>query len=343
MRCVCLCGVLLGLAAPASAQGGIPAGSTGRELNWAEKMFEELTHDFGIVARGADVRHRIAVKNLYKETVQITNVGTTCGCSAAQPSQKEIHTNETAYIEIRMDTNKFTKRKDSNVDVTMTFNGRDSKVVRIPITAYIRTDVVLSPGKAEFGSLEVGAGAQRRIQIAYAGRDDWQIKEVKAGGGNVSAELRETSRGGGRVNYELLVNVSPQTPMGPIRDEITLVTDDQNGPYVPVLVEGEVVPDVVITPSTLTLGQLQPGVDKTMSVVVRGRKPFSIDKIECESDRECFKVRLPKDLRSVHVLPLTVTPPDRPGRIEEKFTVTISGRPEPLEFRAEGTIVASGS
>ena len=80
-----------------------------------------------------------------------------------------------------------------------------------------------------------------------------------------------------------------------------------------------------------------------MSVVVRGRKPFTIEKIECDSDRECFKVRLPKDLRSVHVLPLTVTPPDQPGQFVEQFTVTVAGRSEPLTFKAEGTIVASGT
>jgi hypothetical protein len=340
-----VCLALVGLPAPASAQTepAPPVVAASREPNWAEKMFAEQSHDFGVVARGADVRHRIAVTNIYQETVRITNVSTTCGCSAAQPSQKELKSLETAYIEIRMDTNKFMRRKDSNVDVSMTFDGGASKTVRIPITAYIRSDVVLTPGKAEFGSVDAGAGSQKRIQIAYAGRDNWQIKEVKTGGGTVTAEVRETSRGGGRVNYEMLVTLPPEAPLGAVRDELTLVTDDENNPYVPVLVEGEVVADIIINPTTLPLGQLTPGVDKTMSVVVRGRKPFTIEKIECDSDRECFKVRLPKDLRSVHVLPLTVTPPDQPGQFVEQFTVTVAGRSEPLTFKAEGTIVASGT
>lgn len=84
---------------------------------WAEKMFEKTTHDFGVVARGADSSYRLKLKNLYKETVHIAEVRTTCGCSAGKPSQETLASLEEAYVEITMDTRKFTRRKDSNVIV----------------------------------------------------------------------------------------------------------------------------------------------------------------------------------------------------------------------------------
>lgn len=308
------------------------------ELNWAEKMFSELEHDFGVVARGADVRHRIFVKNLYKETVTITKVDTTCGCTAAKPSQQVLQTNETAYIEVEMDTRKFMRQKDSNVDVTLTFDNVSFKQVRIPIHAYIRSDVVVQPGSADFGVVDVGAGAQQQISVAYAGRDGWHIQDVKTNSPYVKAVVQETERAQGRVTYNLIVSLAPNAPVGPIREQLTLVTDDTSNPYVPIAVQGSVEPDIVVATPMVALGQLQPGVEKTVRVVLRGRKPFSIETIECESDTECFRVKLSQDPKTVHILPLTVRPPENAGDFSEEFTVRIVGRDEPVTFKAAGRI-----
>lgn len=322
------CAALLMLVSAASAQ----------ELNWAQKLFGEQEHDFGVVARGADVRHRILVRNIYKEPITISDVKTTCGCTAASPSAKYLKTHEEAYIEVQMNTVKFMRQKDSNVDVTVTFDNVNFKTVRIPIHAYIRTDVVLTPGGANFGNVDLGAGSQRTINVAYAGRDDWQVREVRTNNEYVKAAVRETSRGGGKVNYELTVMVDEKAPEGVINEQITLVTDDANNPLVPVEVVGVVESDIVVTTPNVALGDMQVGVEKTVRVVVRGRKPFAIENIECDSERECFKVLLSQEEKTVHVLPITVVPPAESGNFKEAFTLHIVGRPQPVTFKAEGNI-----
>jgi hypothetical protein len=222
-----------GLAAPSA----MAQENTSREAgSWAEAMFAETSIDFGSVPAGADVRHKIAIRNIYQDTIHITNVSTTCGCAAAQPSQRELKTNETAYVEVVMNTVKFRREKSSNVDVTLTFDGRTQKTVRIPIKAYIRPDVVLEPGRADLGSLEIGAGAERRIHIAYAGSDDWKINEVKSQNPFITAELTETARGNGRVDYDLLVKLSKDAPLGTVRDQLVLMLNDERSPQVPVAV-----------------------------------------------------------------------------------------------------------
>jgi hypothetical protein len=311
--------------------------STARaEEGWAEKMFDKTTHDFGTVARGAKVTHRFRIKNIYKETVHIREVRTTCGCSAGKPSKRTLESLETGYIEATMNTTRFTRRKDSNLIVV--FDQPSYAEVRIPVTAYIRTDVVLTPGGAEFGAVEAGKPAERKIEVAYAGRSDWTIKEVKSDSKYVDAKVVETSREGGSVNYDLFVSLKDNAPVGPLREQIVLVTDDANGPKVPVIVEARVEADFTVTPSVVSLGTLTPGTPKTVNVVVRGREPFAIEKIECESDRELFKVRLSKSKKPVHVLPLTIMPPDEAGKFSEEFTVTIAGRKETVTFAAKGAV-----
>lgn len=309
-----------------------------QELDWAQRMFSELEHDFGVVARGADVRHRIHLRNLYKETVTISDVASSCGCTNARASQTVLASGETAYIELVLDTTNHMKQKDPNIDVKLTFDGINFKTVRIPLHAYIRSDIVMNPGAADFGSVDLGAGAVQQLSIDYAGRDDWQIRDVRCNREFVRASVKEKHRGGGRVSYDLVVHLDAAAPQGAFRDQLVLITDDASNPYVPVAVTATVEPDIVMGTPEVPLGTLKPGVSKTVTAVIRGRRPFAIETIECDSDRECFKVKLPKDPKSVHVLPLTVTPPDEKGRFTEQFTVRIVGRPNPVTFLASGII-----
>lgn len=306
---------------------------------WALKMFSETSHNFGNVARGADVTTKIKVTNIYKELVHISNVKTSCGCTAATPDKTTLQSLEAAYIEVSLDTRRFEKQKDSNVIVT--FDAPLFAEVRIPISAYIRTDVVLTPGSVSFGSVEQGKGAEQTVEIAYAGRNDWQITDVKLNSPYLKHELVERSRAGGQVTYDLTMRLAPDAPVGHLNQQIMLVTDDAV-PYVPVLVSARIESDVTITAPD-SLGTLTPGQEKTFNVVLRGHKPFTIEKIECESDRELFRVRLSKSTRPIHVLPFTVTPPTEPGDFSEQFTVTIEGRPEPVIFSVSGKVGATST
>lgn len=323
------------------ASTALGAAAVQADDSWAAKMFEKTTHDFGVIARGADSSYRLKFKNIYKEAVHIAEVRTTCGCSAGKPSQETLLSLEEAYVEITMDTRKFTRRKDSNVIVV--FDQPSYQEVRIPITAYIRTDVVIDPGSAQFGSVDREQKNERTLKIAYAGRDNWQIKEVKTNSELVSAVAKETSRGGGRVNYDLTVKLTDKVPFGPLRHSITLVTDDENSPNVPLLVEAEVTPDIVVNPSIVSLGTMNPGQTKTVQVVLRGKKPFEVSAVNCVALKDVFQVRLPKTAAPIQIIPLTISAPDKIGKLDEELSVTIPGRTDPVKFRAYGRVAAAGS
>ena len=324
---------LLGLAALSFAV----TNAQGQDARWAQKMFRVSKHDFGTVARGAEVRHRFRVYNLYKQTIHISNVRTTCGCTAASPSKTTLASGETAYIEVTMDTRRFVRRKDSNLIIT--FDQPVFAEVRIPITVYIRTDVVFTPGSVNFGPVEHGKAAVRQVEIAYAGRGDWKISKLKINNKHLQGKLVETLRSGGRVNYKLVLTLKPTAPAGTIREHVVLVTNDANSPYVPILVQARVESDVTV--SVASLGTMTPGQKKTFNVVLRGRKAFVITKIEGKNADDLFKIRLSKRSRKVHVLPISFLPPNKPGVFSDEFTVTIAGRKEPLTFKVSGRILAA--
>ncbi len=312
-----------------------------QELSWAAKMLERQNVDFGVVARGADAVYRLPVKNIYRDPISITGVRTSCGCSAATKSHETLNSGEEGYIEIKMDTIKFLREKTSNVFVTFSIPGYGASEVQIPLKVYIRTDVVLTPGAANFGVVDLGQGAEKKIGIAYAGRPDWKILDVKSANPNVTAQTVETLRQNGTVNYDLIVKLAPGAPAGALRTQITLVTDDANSPNVPVLVEGSVESDISITPAIVNLGPLTAGQTKVVQVVVKGRKPFQISKVESTQDAETFKIKIPQSPAVVHVLQMSATPVNSPVEIDETFSVLIDGRSEPVTFRVTGRVTGT--
>ncbi|MDQ3333031.1 MAG: DUF1573 domain-containing protein [Planctomycetota bacterium] len=338
-----LAGVSAMSALPAEAQS--PTLAAGSGPPWALKMLSETNHDFGAVARGAEVKAKIIINNPYEQPVRIGSVTPSCSCTTANmPPKTTLNTYESTELEISMDTRRFVRHKDAIV--TIRFDAPQFAEVRIPVQMYVRTDVVLTPGSANFGAVDVGKGGTQTIDIAYAGnpdRKDWAIVEAKTSNPHLDVKVEETSRTGGgtvnvAVNYVLTATLKPTAPAGSFRGIIQLITNDATNPIVPVLAEARIEGDITVTPENVPLGTLVPGREKTVNVVIRGKKPFGISKIECESEDEAFLVRLPEGEKAVHVLPLTITPPEKAGPYQEVFTVTIPGRPEPVTFKATGRI-----
>ena len=322
---------------PASAQS--PPLADGSGAPWALKMFSETSHDFGVVARGAEVKAKIRITNPYEQAVHIAGISPSCSCTtASNPPETTLSTYESTEFEISMDTRRFMRHKDAVVTVRIA--APQPAEVRIPVQMYVRSDVVLTPGSANFGALDVGKGGSQTIDIAYAGRSDWTIRDARSNSPHLDVKVEETSRSGGNVSYALSVTLKPTAPAGTFRGLIQLLTDDANSPTIPVLAEARIEGDITVTPENVPLGTLIPGKAKTVNVVIRGKEPFGIESIECESADEAFAVRLPEGEKVVHVLPLTVTPPDKPGAYQEQFTVTIPGRDEPVTFKATGRIAA---
>src|SRR5262249_48241614 len=157
---------------------------------------------------------------------------------------------------------------------------------------------VLTPGSAEFGAVGKGTDTERKIDVAYAGRQNWAIKNVISKNPHVAARVAETRRDGGRVNYDLFVTLKGTAPAGELREQLIIITDDAPNPQVPVPIEARVESEYSVSPELVDFGTLTPGARKTMNVVVRGRKPFSIEKVESEKSAGRFEVRLPQDARA---------------------------------------------
>lgn len=310
-----LCGVamVLVLLAGTSAAGA---------QEWARKMFDATSHDFGTVARGSKIEHRFKITNLYEEDVHITAVRSSCGCTTPEIAQRTLKTFESAELVATFNTRDFLGQRSATL--TVTFDQPFFAEAQVQINGYVRSDVVLEPAAVEFGTLEAGTPKQQPVQIHYAGRSDWKILQVKSPRDYLHAELREVSRDLGEVRYEVVVRIDERAPAGFFQDYLLLVTNDQQTPEFPLEVSARVQTASSVSPNPLVLGVLEPGQTVVKKLVVRGKAPFRIVGVECPL--EGLTCPISDEAKTVHVLGVTFQAPDKPSSLAGELRITTEPR-----------------
>ena len=271
--------------------------------DWAEKMFDKMEHNFGTVARGADTVYRFEVTNLYKQTMHISGVRSSCGCTDVSIENPTIKTHEKAYIVAKFNTRTFTGRHGATI--TVTFASPFAAEVQVRVHGNIRSDVVFNPGAIQFGTVDQGSAKQQQVSVSYAGRGNWQILDITNDNDYFEVELTETTRTSRQVAYKLLVRIKDNVPPGYIADQLTVVTNESSAESqrIPLFVEGKVVPEISVTPENLVLGDVEAGAEVVRKVVVRGKTPFKIVDIGCGDN--CFQFKTDDQAKKVHLVEIT--------------------------------------
>jgi hypothetical protein len=307
--------------------------------SWADQLVEPKKMDFGVIATGSESIKLLTIQNTTNAVLHISGTSPGCQCVIpGTPSQSLLHPGEKATIEVRMNTRSFKQQRDTYL--TITFDAPQFASVRVPVSAYIRTDVVFTPGKIDFGSRELGSGGEVTCKIAYAGRADWKILDVKYTNKALNAVLKEVARnpGLGTADFELTMTLAPEASAGRIREIVTIVTDDAASPNVPLMVEGIIKSDIRLANDSIGIGAVKPGDVKTVQVVVQGTKPFVVEDVDCPKLQDCFKVELDSEEKKLQIVKLEFTAPDSPGKFAEEMIVRIKGRQDTYRFTVSGEI-----
>lgn len=307
------------------------------QSNWADSLVDLRKMDFGVIATGSEAVKVVTITNSLQVQVHISSISTGCRCAeAGEPGKRLLNPGESTTMEVKMNTRSFKGQRDTSLSIY--FDAPQFSEVRIPISAYIRTDVVFEPGKIDFGRLDYLAGGSTKVRIAYAGRSDWKIKDVRISSSELTAILKETSRSGGSVTYDLEMALAANTKPGRIRDIVTLVTDDAANPNVPLIVEATVVPDISISNPNVAIRSLRPGQTTVVKVVIQGNKPFLVEDVDCRKMQDCFEVKMSDKENKLQIVEMQFTAPDRTGKFSEEMIVKLKGRNDVLKFTVSGSI-----
>lgn len=308
---------------------------------WSDALFPEASHDFGTVARGTKLRYTFWLVNTTNSDIKVLSWRAKCGCTDVKVGARDIPPGTRTPIEATLDTTRFQGTKNSGL--TLVLNGPGYAEKDLSLSCFIRGDVLLDPGVADFGLLGRGAAAKTPLvmNLSYlGGQPGWQIVGAGTISQHVTAKVDGPFQGpGGGLQYQVTATLNPSVPSGYFKDEITLKTNDPNASAIPISVVANVQAAVVVSPGNLVFGRVKAGQTVTKDVLVRSNQKFKITgATSAKADLSASK--LPESEGQLHRLTITLKAPTQPGPYNAEMQVATSLKDEPsAKFTAFATVV----
>jgi hypothetical protein len=339
--------MVVALAGSASAQ---------TQTAWADKLFwtdgagrvgqqfqNNTSHDFGTVARGAQLKYRFHMKNIYKVPLEIASIRVSCGCVTWTQSTNSLQPNETGYIDINMDGRRFAGPKTVTIYVTVGPEYISTATLRVIANA--RQDVVFNPGQVNFGIVQHGQSPMEAIDVEYSGALDWRITEAVKNASapfNVTVEElyreRPTRFRTGKAGYRFKITLKPDAAAGPFKQEILIKTNDPASPTLTASVEGTIQASLEAQPTKVHFDTLKVGEGaKTLNVLLRGSRPFRILGIDGQGDG--VSAAFPERQSPSHIVTVRFQP-TQAGALKKPLVIRTDLDGESVTVTVEGSASA---
>jgi hypothetical protein len=296
-------------------------------------MFKERSHDFGVVARAANSNHVFEFVNTSDRDIRLQSVRTSCSCTTPEILTPVVKPGETGKINAQFNTTSFLG--DRSASLTLTIDSPYWTQVQLQVKGYVRRDIVVQPGKVDFGVVNVGQETSKTVTIKYAGSSHWKIDKVTCENPSLVPSLKQVKNENGRIDYELNVQLSDVTKPGYMNDELVLHTNDQNRREFPISVSGRI-QSAIESPSVIFLGDVEKGQSVKKSVILKGDREFKVTGIEFSDKR--VEIPQPDTSKKLHTLIMSFNA-SQEGEINDEIVIhTDHPVSETTKFRIMGTV-----
>ncbi|MFH1723276.1 MAG: DUF1573 domain-containing protein [Elusimicrobiota bacterium] len=277
----------------------VSAGEAGPRI-----VFPSPEHDFGEIPQGETVTHDFVFKNEGPGTLEIGEVRSSCGCTAALVSKKEIGPGEEGRIKVTFRSRGF--RGNVTKTVSVPSNDLASGTATLKIKATVKVEIDAMPSSVSFGDVRRGASASKTVTLEQAAGRKFNIKGIEHKGEGLAVTSEPE---GPASSHKLHVALNAPDKPGTFADVVLVRTDDEKQPEVRIPVSARIVGDVIASPASLFLGRVDQGTERTGSVAVRIGEGSSAEVLSAE----IATAGLSAELKTV-----------QPGK-EYRVTVTLSG------------------
>jgi hypothetical protein len=284
---------------------------------WASKMFKTKEHDFGTVGRGTKAEFDFKFTNLYKEDVHVVTAYSSCGCTSVSVDQSTLKSWQEGSIHAVFNTPTFLGSRAATI--TVIIDRPIPAEVLLNIRGVIRSDIAFDPNSIEFGEVNQGSEAEKRVRVSKYGAEDWKITGITPSSTYLSAQILNTSRQDGWTSVDLSVKLAKNAPAGYLRDYLTLTSNEGQSVQMPLAIEGRIISGLTVSPASLFMGVIQPGKTSIKPLIVKGIRPFKVLSVTC--DDKSFTFAAGKDAKAVHVIPVTFAAGSKEGKVTKSIQI----------------------
>lgn len=235
--------------------------------------------DFYNVDEGGDIVHLFHIANQGKATLTITNVSTSCGCTAAVEDKKEIPPGGIGVITATYHT----KGRPGHATkiITVTSNDPVNPNYQIKLDMTVIRDIDIQPDKVYLYNVQHGQSQTSTVNII--GKPDLLLKILSAQSTNgvvtVTSITPNVDQATHQYGANLQVSLPATQPIGNFTDTLKVQTNDKEKPELDIDVLGEVVGKFTYSPHSVSFGPYQ-NTPIGISFTPKDPQHFTIQKVE---------------------------------------------------------------
>ena len=196
--------------------------------------FREGSKDFGKMEQGEVLTHIFVFKNEGDETLKIRKITTSCGCTAALLSDKEVVPGEEGEIKITFNTRGFEGKNTKYIDVESNDPAQPRKrlTVSAEIEVFPRPRIFLDRYTIDLGLILENEEIQARTKIKNRGELELRV--------NCTHKRASFFSGGEKITFplniaagkeaEVEIRILPSKRIGVIREYVVIKSNDPMKP-----------------------------------------------------------------------------------------------------------------
>ncbi len=250
-RCVWLVVVILGFYFIEGCSGGSNA-----------QVPKSVLFEFGNVVEGERVSHVFELQNLADVELTISEMTTSCGCTAAKPSSRTLAPHARIEFTVELDTRGKSGQTSAKVLVALS----DNSTREFNLSGYVYNKV-LPP--LDFKSVTNAESVVRSIDFNWPRQPDFAITEIMYDQNLFEVSTKEHP---GENTSTVSVSLVPGLPYGFFNSVVELRTNSREQPSYTLSVMGYVEHPIEIVSDRLAAGMLDPG--KTAMLTAEFKAPY---------------------------------------------------------------------
>lgn len=306
-------------------------------------VFPETVIDVGAVNKGERASYEFTIQNEGDQTLQITQVKPSCGCTVAE-YDKTVPPGGTGKITAVVDTSNFKGAIAKSVKVFT--NDPINPQINLVIKAIIKTHVEIEPGYARFVAVHGEPNAKSVQRVWSKEKPDLKILDAKSPYPHVKVSYAEATvdeREGGvsGSQWRVTVELDTDSPVGPMADYIDVTTDHPERQTIRIPVSGFVRPVLSVTPRVADFGRREVSEPQTASLEIRNMSKSAVELAEVSTDIEGIQAEIePLEEGRLYKVLLTLEPGMKKGRFRGLVTINTTSSKQPvLEVNVKGVVL----
>ncbi|HVM31860.1 MAG TPA: DUF1573 domain-containing protein [bacterium] len=233
------------LLTPSAVASPVVSAANGPKLYCAHPKF-----DFHNVDEGPDIVHEFHFRNLGKSTLVISEVHTSCGCTAAVEDKKQVPPGGVGTIKATYHTQG--RPGHATKIITVTSNDPVNPSFQMQLDMTVIREIDVQPERSYFYGLKHNTSQTNTVNILGKPHKLLHVLSAQAAGGQVTVQLTPlVDKTAHRYGATLSITAPASLPIGEFSDTINVKTDDPKKADLQVPIQGEVIGRVQYSPKTL--------------------------------------------------------------------------------------------